>query len=166
MNRCSLALVTALVVLFRPGLGGAQIVTSPAPTASGTLPRLPIDAALLANLPRRAVTVVEEKGESAIYSGVDLGALLAKHGAPNGTALRGRAAADYVLVRAADGYRAVFALTELDAAVTEKIVILADQRNGGAIGADLGPFRMIVPNEKHHLRWVRNVIEVDVLAAP
>jgi hypothetical protein len=80
--------------------------------------------------------------------------------------LRGKAAADYVLVLASDGYRAVFALSGLDDAITDKVVLLADQRNGTPIGPDLGPFRIIVPDEKHHLRWVRKVVEIDVLSAP
>jgi len=162
----STAIACALFVVFCATVSGAQMTMSPAPSATGALPHLALSADLLAGLPRRTVTVTEEKGETAAYSGVDLGALLGKNGAPQGAALRGSAVADYALVRATDGYRAVFALAELDPTVSDKIVILADQRNGAPLSADLGPFRIIVPGEKHHVRWVRNVTEVDVLTAP
>jgi hypothetical protein len=130
------------------------------------LPPLTLTAAMFAGLPRRTVTVIEEKGDSVTYSGIDLGALLAKNGVPEGHALHGSAAADYVLVRAADGYRALFALPELDPAVTDKIVLLADLRNGAPLGPQLGPFRIVVPDEKRHLRWIHSAVEVDVVAAP
>jgi len=137
---------------------------SPAAAAS-PLPRIPLGPDALAGLPRLSVTATEEDGTSASYSGVELNALLAKNGAPHGEALRGRTVADYVLVRASDGYRAVFALVELDARFTSKMVLVADQRNGAPIGKD-GPYRLVVPDEKHHARWVRNVIDVQVLTPP
>jgi hypothetical protein len=140
---------------------------SPAPPNPLVSPvRLTLAESLLAGLPRRTVTVSEESGKTESYSGVDLGIVLAKNGAPLGDALRGRALADYVLVCASDGYRTVFALPELDATFVDKIVLLADQLNGAPIGTDVGPFRIIVPDEKHRSRWVRNVIELDVLSAP
>jgi hypothetical protein len=142
----------------------AQLTATPSPVP---LPiRLNVTEALLAGFPRRSVAVPEEAGKTDAYSGVDLGAVLAKNGAPLGDALRGRALADYVLVRASDGYRAVFALPELDATFTDKIVLLADQINGAPIGSDAGPFRILVPDEKHRARWVRNVTELDVMSAP
>jgi hypothetical protein len=59
----------------------------------------------------------------------------------------------------------VFALIELDPRFTAKTVLVADQRDGAAIGAD-GPLRLVVPDEKHHARWVRNAIDVQVFNAP
>jgi hypothetical protein len=56
-------------------------------------------------------------------------------------------------------------VTELDPRITDKIVLLADKRNGLPMGADLGPFRVVVPDEKHQVRWVRNVTEIAVLTA-
>jgi hypothetical protein len=140
----------------------ALLAATPANTS---LPHLTISESLLAGLPHRTVTVTEENGESATYSGVDLGVLLARNGAPQGEALHGSAVADYVVVHASDGYRAVFALVELDPRFTDKIVLLADKRNGAPIGSDLGPFHIVVPDEKHHARWVRNVTDISVETA-
>jgi hypothetical protein len=149
--------------LFSLILFAALVAASPTPSP---LPHLTITENLLAGLPHRTVTVTEENGESATYSGVDLGVLLANNGAPHGEAIHGAAAADYVVVHASDGYRAVFALVELDPRFTDKIVLLADKRNGAPMGSDLGPFHIVVPDEKHHARWVRNVTDVSVESAP
>ena len=146
----------------------AAPLAPPAPLASPApvvLPHLTLSPELLAGLPRTTITAQDEGGKSATYSGVELDALLAKNGAPHGEAIRGRAVADYVVVRASDGYRAVFALVELDARFTNKVVLIADQRDGAPLGAD-GPFRLVVPDEKHHARWVRNAVDVEVRTAP
>jgi hypothetical protein len=75
-----------------------------------------------------------------------------------GTAIRGKRLADYLLVTARDGYRAVFALPELDPEFTDRTVFLCFARDGSAIPADEGPFRLVGPQEKRHARWVRQVI--------
>jgi hypothetical protein len=67
-----------------------------------------------------------------------------------------------VLVDAADGYRAVFALAELDSELTDRVILLADTKNGQALSSREGPFRIIVPGEKRPARWVRQVTAVTV----
>jgi hypothetical protein len=124
-----------------------------------------VSESLLEGLPHRTLTATEENGETGTYSGVELGVFLAYNGAPRGMAIHGRAVADYVVVRASDGYRAVFSLCELDPSFTDKIVLLADKRNGTLIGSDLGPFHLVIPDEKHHARWIRNVTDISVLTA-
>ena len=63
----------------------------------------------------------------------------------------------YVMVSASDGYRVVFALAEFDPDFTDRIVILADRRDGHALAPPEGPFRLVVAEEKRHARWVREV---------
>jgi hypothetical protein len=53
-------------------------------------------------------------GVDADWDGVPLIEILRAAGAPSGETLRGLALALYVRISAADGYRAVFALAELD----------------------------------------------------
>jgi len=105
-------------------------------------------------------------GGPATYSGVELGAVLARAGVPQGEALRGRDLAAYAVVIASDGYRVVFALPELDPAFTDRLVLLADQRNGQALPASLAPFRIVIPAEKRQARWIRNAVEIDVDLVP
>jgi hypothetical protein len=142
--RVSTAVVFAVLVGVSIADGNAQSAATPNST-NGSLPHLVITEGLLAKLPRRTVTATEENGETATYSGVDLGVLLARNGAPEGIAIHGQAVADYVVVRASDGYRAVFSLCELDRTFSSKVVLLADKRNGASIGSDLGPFHIVIP---------------------
>jgi hypothetical protein len=41
--------------------------------------------------------------------------------------------------------------------------LLADQRDGKPLGANEGPLRAIVPGEKRHARWVRQVIALKIV---
>ena len=68
----------------------------------------------------------------------------------------------YLVVEAADGYRAVFALSELDPAFTDRVVLLADRRDGQPLSMRDGPLQVVVPGEKKHARWVRQVIRLRV----
>ena len=88
--------------------------------------------------------------------------VLRSAGVKFGHDLRGPALATYLVVEAADGYRAVFALPELDPASTDRVILLADRRDGKPIDAKDGPLRVIVPGEKRHSRWVKQVIALKV----
>ena len=68
----------------------------------------------------------------------------------------------FVVVEAADGYRAVFALAELDPEFTDRVILLADRRDDKPLPGQAGPFQIIVPGEKKHARWVRQVIRLKV----
>ena len=50
------------------------------------------------------------------------------------------------------GYRAVFALPELDPDFNDRVILLADRRDGQALSAKDGPLQIIVPGEKRHSR--------------
>ncbi len=105
-------------------------------------------------------------GSEAVWSGVPLIDLLRSAGAPTGDALRGLALALYVRVTAADGYRAVFALAELDPGTGHAFVILADRKDGKPLDDKEGPLRLIASGDDRPARWVRQVIAIDVLSAP
>jgi hypothetical protein len=119
----------------------------------------------LAKMPRLTVEV-EEHGAHVQYSGVPLFALLGRAGAPFGDSLRGDKMTLYVIVGAADNYRAVFALSELDTAFSHFNVLLADQKDGKPLDAHLGPFRIIASGDKREARWVRQVTSLTVAKAP
>ena len=63
-------------------------------------------------------------------------------------------------------YRVVFSLAELATAFTDRVVLIADSRDGAALSAHEGPFRLVVPGEKREARWVRQVTAIDVEDAP
>jgi len=116
----------------------------------------------LAALPRRTVRAADHGQPEASYEGVALTDLLARAGAPLGPSLRGAAMATYVLVSAADGYRVVFALAELDSHFTDRVIILADHKNGQPLNSREGPVRIVVPAEKRPARWARAVVAISV----
>lgn len=116
-------------------------------------------------LPHQTVQAVEHGGEKAEFTGVPLYQILKAAGVPFGEQMRGSALSLYIVVSATDGYQAVFALPELDPLATDDPVILADQRNGAALDAATGPLRMVLPKEKRHARWVRQVVKIEVRRA-
>src|SRR5690606_23272704 len=101
-----------------------------------------ITATDLAALPRVTLTI-DDHGTKATFEGVELRHLLEKAGAPLGETLRGKDLTRYVVVEAADGYRVLFALAELDAGFSDTRVILADKQDGRPLDAKLGPFRIV-----------------------
>lgn len=119
-------------------------------------------AADLAKLPRRTVRVKDHDGKEAIFEGIELYDLLKLAGAPFGTELRGDKLSLFLLVEAADGYKAVFALPEIDKAFTDRVVLVADRRDGQPLSAAEGKLRLVVPDEKRYARWVRQVIRLSI----
>jgi len=91
------------------------------------------------------------------FEGVRLGEILQQAGVKSGKDLRGKALALYLLAEAADGYQAVFALPELDTSFTNRVILLADRRDDRPLAATVGPLQIIVPDERRHGRWVRQV---------
>jgi DMSO/TMAO reductase YedYZ molybdopterin-dependent catalytic subunit len=127
---------------------------------------LTLTVADLKAMPRKTLTVVnphDKKTEK--YEGVALEEILRKAGVPQGEALRGPAMATYVLAEAADGYRVVFSLAELDAGIADSEVIVADTMDGTPLGDKLGPFRLVAPHEKRPARWVRMLKSFTVVRA-
>jgi hypothetical protein len=128
--------------------------------------RVEITADELEKLPHASVAIPVDQGAHVSYEGVPLAELLKLVGVKLGAELRGRALARYALVEAADGYRVVFSLPELDQDATGRNVLLADRRDGKALDAKEGPLRIVIPDEKRHSRWVRQVTAIHVHEAP
>jgi DMSO/TMAO reductase YedYZ molybdopterin-dependent catalytic subunit len=108
------------------------------------------------------VSVTEREGSSK-YEGIFVHQVLSRAGVSLGEGLRGDALRLCVLVKAADGYRAAFALAELDPGMSEKKVLLAFRRDGKELDAEAGPLRLVIADEKRHSRWVRRVTELEVV---
>jgi hypothetical protein len=123
-----------------------------------------LTAADLSKLPQHTVNAAEH-GNPATFEGVLLSDVLAMVDAPAGEKLRGKLMAEYLLVEAADGYRAVFALQELDPGFTDRKIYLVTQRDGKPLSAKEGPFRIVYPDEKRPARWVRQVTALRIRPA-
>jgi DMSO/TMAO reductase YedYZ molybdopterin-dependent catalytic subunit len=120
----------------------------------------------LKSLPRVKLSAKGHDGAMHNYEGVTLQSLLVKAGVPTGGDLKGKSMALFVVAEAADGYRAVFSLAELDDDFAAESVLVADTADGKAIGADQGPLRLVVPGDKRQGRWVRVLKSIVVASAP
>jgi DMSO/TMAO reductase YedYZ molybdopterin-dependent catalytic subunit len=123
---------------------------------------LKLTAGRFARLPRKSVCARDTDGTEAEFDGVPVAEVLKAAGMKLGSDLRGPALANCLVVEAADGYRVVFALPELDPMYTDHVVLLADRRRGKPLGAKEGALRVIVPGDKHHSRWVRQVVALKI----
>ncbi len=166
----AVGLVSALTTLAgHPALPGHDTPAPPATAAgvilavAGDVPRpRKLTTAEFVRLPRQTVRAKDHDGKEAEFEGVPLVEVLKAAGVKFGQDLRGPALAAYLVVEASDGYRAVFALPELDPAFTDRVVLLADRREGKPLAGNEGPLRVIVPGEKRHSRWVRQVFALRV----
>jgi DMSO/TMAO reductase YedYZ molybdopterin-dependent catalytic subunit len=123
---------------------------------------LELKSEAFAKLPRQTVHAKDHDGKEADYEGVALVDVLKAAGVKFGQEMRGKALASYLVVEASDGYRAVFALPELDPAFSERVILLADRRDKKPLDDRHGPVQIVVPGEKKHARWVRQVVALKI----
>ena len=163
-RRTLLALLslTAVLCAVAPPAFGQAPPPSPSPAAAKlTLvgeggKRVELTAADFAKLPHQMVPGADK--DAGTFEGVSLTELLRLVGAPLGDALSHHEHPTwYVVIDAKDGYHALFALAELDPAFSDRVVLLADRKNGQPLAADEGPWRLVVPGDRRHARWVHQV---------
>jgi hypothetical protein len=100
------------------------------------------------------------------YQGPALASLLALVGAPSGPTLKGRAMRDYVVVTGSDGFSAILSLAETDPGMHRGAVIIADGVGGAPLTAKEGPYRLVIEGDLKPARSVRNVVRIELKAAP
>jgi hypothetical protein len=118
--------------------------------------------AQVSGLPHVTVNV-HDHDKDAQFEGVALAPLLATAGIQLGDALRGPRMSEVLMVEAADGYKVVFALAEVDPAFATREIILAFKRNGTPMDAREGPFRIVAPGDKRPARWIRQVTTLKIV---
>src|ERR1700733_8301963 len=123
---------------------------------------LTLSADDLAKMPRATVKT-SSNGMETVYEGVWLHEVLKKAGVPQGSELRGKALASYVLAEAQDGYQVVFSLGELDPAFIDNEILLADTANGKPVFGSQGRFRLVVPKDNPGARSVRMLTKLEVV---
>ena len=121
-----------------------------------------ITAAEIAAMPHQKMTV-DDHGKSVVMEGIPVRQVLEKAGVTFDKSMHGKSLTRCLLVEAADGYRVVFALAELDPGFTDRVILLADRADGQPLDSKTGPFRIVVPGEKRMARWVRQVTSLKVV---
>ena len=135
----------------------------PSVQVTGTVRQaLTLSAEDLAKMPRASARSTNN-GIETIYEGVRLHEVLKKAGVPQGSELRGKALASYVLAEAQDGYQVVFSLGELDPSFIDNEILLADTANGKPLFGAQGRFRLVVPKDKAGSRSVRMLTRLEVV---
>jgi DMSO/TMAO reductase YedYZ molybdopterin-dependent catalytic subunit len=145
----------------------AQTPAAPAELRIGGAVSTPLvlTAADLKKMPRKTLKLVNPHNQKTeTYEGVPLEDLLQKAGVPHGEQLRGAAMTTYVIAEAADNYRVVFSLAELDSGILDSEVIVADTMDGAPLADKQGPFRLVAPHEKRPARWVRMLKSITVVS--
>lgn len=118
----------------------------------------------LDKLPKQTFKTTDH-GAPAVFIGVSVRDILAKVESPVGPKFHGTAASYYLLVEAKDGYRAVFAWSELDPTVMDKPVYVVTERDGKPLSEKDGPLQLVAPGEKRGARSVRQVIALRIKQA-
>lgn len=157
-------ILTAVLAVGAPGqaaIGPAGTLNVATPTKSQLFSLEALKA-----LPHKTVTVHNpHTNADETYSGVELIDLLAGLGVPHGKALRGRALSEYVVATGSDGYKAVLALAEADPAFHPGEVIVADSMDGKPLDPKIGPFRLVVTEDKRPARSVHNLVSLELKQA-
>jgi len=152
----------SFVLLSVVSIAVAQ-ANEPRLTVGGSVPQAQrLTAASLSKLPRVTVKAKDHSGKESTFEGVSLVEVLKLAGVQFGESLRGKRLQEFLVVEAADGYKAVFALPEIDPAFTDRVIILADRRDGVRLTDKEGPWQIVVPGEKRQARWVRQVVALTV----
>ena len=151
------------LLLCAPAIVYAQASQPVALRVIGDVPKhLNLSVADIAAFQQQTIHVTDEKGTPAEYGGVPVAEILEQAGAPLGKDMKGPNMAVGLVARAPDGYQVLFALAELDPAFSDRVILLADRRDGKLLDSREGPLRIIVPGDKRHARWVRGVDALEV----
>ncbi len=120
----------------------------------------------IAKLPHAHVTL-EHMGVTSDFSGPLLSDLLRDVGAPMGVRLHGAGVNDVVFITAADKYRVVLSLGEVDPSFHKGAkVILADQADGKPLPLKEGPYRLIIDGDLKPSRAAYSVVAIELKHLP
>ena len=125
-----------------------------------------LSATDIARLPHAHVAL-DHMGVTTDFSGPLLSDLLRDVGAPMGVRLHGAGVNDVVFVTAADKYRVVLSLAEVDPSFHRGAkVILADQGDGKPLPVKEGPYRLVVDGDLKPARAAYSVVAIELKHLP
>jgi Oxidoreductase molybdopterin binding domain len=164
----SLALAVAFFGLY-PAISGQTASTLgtivEGKLTIGLLDKSPqvVERSDIAKLTHKTIKVKGSGSRPSIYSGVPLKEVLELAGAVFSVERKQANLGSIVVVESVDAPSAIFAMAELDSALTSKQILLADSKEGKPLAIPEGPFRIIVPDEKEPARWVKQVWAIYIV---
>lgn len=124
-----------------------------------------IDPAALAGLPpARGAWLIH--GQPLTCDGAWLADVAARAGLPSAEAVRGDALRQLIVAEAADGYRAVFTLGEIERTLGNAPVLVAATCNGKPLDVADGPYRLLAIGDARGARSVRQLVRLRFVALP
>jgi DMSO/TMAO reductase YedYZ molybdopterin-dependent catalytic subunit len=112
--------------------------------------------------PPAEVKAKDREGKEHTFKGTALATVLDSAGVTLGKNLRGENLAKYVIITAADNYKVVYSLAEIDPEFTSNTVLLCTHVDGKPLPKGEGPFRIVNPVDKKPARWIREVVSMRV----
>lgn len=159
--KCYRIALAAALALAAPSRASSQSATESVTVVRVDGTEVHVSAATLESLPRVKASV-SAHGQSRSYEGVDLREVLTAAGAGPIDSLRGPTLRRVISIIASDGYRVVIALSELDATLGAKTVLLANRANGERLAASDGPWRLVVVGDARPARSIRMVTRIEI----
>lgn len=121
-----------------------------------------LSAAQLAALPRVTGRATAH-GNAFTFEGSDVRDVLRLAAIAPVDSLRGAQLRRVVIFVGADGYSALIALSDLDATIGGRRVVLVDREDARPLPAEYGPRRIIVEGDQRPTRWVRQIVRLEVV---
>jgi hypothetical protein len=116
-------------------------------------------------MPQTTITVHNEHTKTdETYSGVLLGALLARYGLPVDKTTHQKMLRSYLVAEGTDKYWVLYSVTEIEGSEHNGAVIVATSMGGKPLSED-GRFKLIDSEDKKPQRWVRNLSAITVKSA-
>src|SRR3984957_18749875 len=141
----------------------SPVSTSLALTVDGKATKLSV--ADLEAMPQTTVTVHNEHTKvDESYTGVLLGAVLAKYGFPVDKTTHQKMLRSYLVAEGTDKYWVLYSVTEIEGSEHNGDVIVATSMGGKPLGAD-GQLKLVDSGDKKPQRWVRNLTSITVKSA-
>ena len=141
----------------------APVSTSLTLTIDGKATKLSVSD--LEAMPQTTVMVHNEHTKmDESYTGVLLGAVLAKYGFPIDKTTHQKMLRSYLTAEGTDKYWVLFSVTEIEGSEHNADVIIATSMGGKPLGAD-GQLKLVDSGDKKPQRWVRNLASITVKSA-
>ena len=155
----------AVLIAAIPSLALAQANTTDLALA-GPAAQITLASDVLKGMHHVSLTVKNgHTGTQETYSGVLLIDLLEKVGAPEPSAVRGKALSAYIVATGSDNYRAVLSLAEIEPGFHPGVVIVADTLDSKPLDVKEGPFKLMVEEDQKPARCVHNLIKLELKQA-
>ena len=124
-----------------------------------------LSIAELQGMPQTTVRVHNEHTKAdETYTGVLVGAILARYGFPVDKTTHQKMLRSYLVAEGTDKYWVLYSVTEVEGTEHEGNVIVATSMNGKPLGAD-GQLKLVDSGDKKPPRWVRNLTAITVKSA-